>query len=117
MADAHRPARRAPLRWLTGWENRNISGTNQLSGVRMARDVANFVCQSCGSVHTKWSGQCAGCQAWNTLVQETFSAPPGAMKPDTKVSRTSRLQFETLDAEDEAPARMITGIDEFDRVC
>ncbi len=82
----------------------------------MARDVANFVCQSCGSVHTKWSGQCAGCQAWNTLVQETFSAPPGAMKPD-KVSRASKLQFETLDAEDEAPARMITGIDEFDRVC
>ena len=83
----------------------------------MARDVANFVCQSCGSVHTKWAGQCSGCQAWNTLVQETFSAPPGAMKPDTKVSRMTKLQFETLDAVDEAPSRLITGVDEFDRVC
>ncbi len=83
----------------------------------MARDVANFVCQSCGSVHTKWAGQCAGCAAWNTLVQETFSAPPGAMKADAKVSRMSKLQFETLDAVDEAPARLITGVDEFDRVC
>ncbi|MGZ3297471.1 MAG: ATPase domain-containing protein, partial [Asticcacaulis sp.] len=82
----------------------------------MARDFANFVCQSCGAVHTKWAGQCSGCEAWNTLVQETFSTPPGGLKPD-KTSRSARLQFETLDAEDEMPARMITGIDEFDRVC
>jgi DNA repair protein RadA/Sms len=84
----------------------------------MARDHAVYVCQSCGTVHNKWAGQCNGCSAWNTLVQETFSAPPGALKPETsKISRLSKLQFETLDSEDETPARLITGVGEFDRVC
>ncbi len=83
----------------------------------MARDFANYVCQSCGAVHTKWAGQCSGCESWNTLVQETFSTPPGGLKPE-KVSRmAAKLQFETLDAEDALPERMITGISEFDRVC
>ncbi|ESQ89366.1 DNA repair protein RadA [Asticcacaulis sp. AC460] len=34
-----------------------------------------------------------------------------------KLSRMNKLQFETLDSTDEIPARMVTGIDEFDRVC
>ncbi|HWU48831.1 MAG TPA: DNA repair protein RadA [Asticcacaulis sp.] len=85
----------------------------------MARDSIQYVCQSCGSVSAKWAGQCSGCGLWNTLVQETFSAPPGGLKPEPagKASRLNRLQFETLDSEDEAPARMITGVGEFDRVC
>ena len=84
----------------------------------MARDHISYVCQSCGSVHSKWAGQCTGCNAWNTLVQETFSTPPGGLKPETgKISRLNKLQFETLDSVDEAPARMITGVAEFDRVC
>ncbi len=84
----------------------------------MARDQAVYICQACGGVHNKWAGQCSSCSAWNTLVQEAFSAPPGALKPETsKISRLNKLQFETLDSVDEAPARMITGIGEFDRVC
>ncbi len=85
----------------------------------MAHDKAVYVCQSCGGVSSKWSGQCQACTQWNTLVQESFSAPPGALKPEAagKVSRLNRLNFETLDSTDAAPARMVTGIDEFDRVC
>ncbi len=29
-----------------------------------------YLCQSCGSQHPKWQGQCPDCQAWNTLVEE-----------------------------------------------
>ncbi|ESQ80336.1 DNA repair protein RadA [Asticcacaulis sp. YBE204] len=84
----------------------------------MSKAQAVFVCQSCGMTHTKWAGQCSGCLTWNTLVQETFSTPPGGLKPETsKISRLTKLNFETLDAEDDAPARMVTGIEEFDRVC
>lgn len=84
----------------------------------MARDTAIYVCQACGGVHNKWAGQCSACNAWNTLVQEAYSTPPGGLKPEAaKISRLNKLQFETLDSADEAPARMITGIDEFDRVC
>ena len=45
----------------------------------MARDSALYVCQSCGSVHSKWSGQCGSCGQWNTLSEESRSAPPGAI--------------------------------------
>lgn len=85
----------------------------------MARDQAVYVCQSCGAVHNKWAGQCSGCNQWNTLVQEAFSAPPGGLRPEPagKISRLNKLQFESLESEDEDPVRMVTGIEEFDRVC
>jgi DNA repair protein RadA/Sms len=85
----------------------------------MARDSAIYVCQSCGNVHNKWAGQCGGCGQWNTLVQETYSTPPGGLKAETpgKIFRLNKLQFENLESEDAIPVRMVTGNDEFDRVC
>lgn len=29
-----------------------------------------FVCQSCGSIHSKWMGKCTSCGQWNTIVEE-----------------------------------------------
>jgi DNA repair protein RadA/Sms len=84
----------------------------------MARDGAVYVCQACGAVHTKWAGQCSACAAWNTLVEElTGAAPPGALKPARGVKARPGLVFETLDVETPAPARIVTGVAEFDRVC
>ena len=82
----------------------------------MARDNAQFVCQSCGGVHSKWSGQCSACAQWNTLVEETRTAPPGALKP-AATSRSRGLQFETLKSDAPEPPRIATGVAEFDRVC
>jgi len=79
----------------------------------MARDGAIYVCQSCGAVHAKWAGQCSACQGWNTLVEETLSRPPGALKP----ARTRGLAFEDLRSDNPEPPRLITGVAEFDRVC
>ncbi len=31
---------------------------------------STFVCQSCGYVAPKWFGQCPGCEAWHTMVEE-----------------------------------------------
>jgi DNA repair protein RadA/Sms len=81
----------------------------------MARDGAVFVCQSCGAVHPKWSGRCDACGAWNSLVEEVSSGPPGALKP--KPSKTRGLDFETLEAQTPDPERIVTGVGEFDRVC
>jgi DNA repair protein RadA/Sms len=83
----------------------------------MAREGAVYVCQACGSVHAKWSGQCTACGQWNTLVEElTGSAPPGALAPSKGKARLG-LVFETLDVETPAPERIVTGLEEFDRVC
>ena len=29
-----------------------------------------FFCQSCGTSHSKWQGQCLACKEWNTVVEE-----------------------------------------------
>jgi DNA repair protein RadA/Sms len=83
----------------------------------MARDGAVYACQSCGSVQTKWAGQCPSCGAWNSLVEELTSArPPGALSV-AKGPRTRGLAFEGLHSETPAPPRIATGVAEFDRVC
>lgn len=36
----------------------------------MSKAKLNFSCQSCGTLHPKWSGQCTGCGEWNTIAEE-----------------------------------------------
>ena len=82
----------------------------------MARDGAVYVCQSCGAAQSKWAGQCPACGAWNSLVEEVTARPPGALAP-TKAGRTRGLSFEGLESENPEPPRIVTGVEEFDRVC
>ena len=35
----------------------------------MARETA-YTCTECGLQSAQWHGQCPGCEAWNTLVEE-----------------------------------------------
>src|SRR3954453_4732268 len=35
------------------------------------RSTTVFICSACGSESAKWHGQCPGCNAWNTLAEET----------------------------------------------
>ena len=75
----------------------------------------SFVCQSCGGVTTRWVGKCPSCEAWNTLVEETDAGPaPGS--GITKSTRGRVITLETLDARGEAPPRIVTGLNELDRV-
>ncbi len=84
----------------------------------MARDGALYVCQACGAVHSKWAGQCSACMAWNTLVEEArASTPPGALTASKSARARAGLAFEALDVETLPPPRIVTGVDEFDRVC
>ncbi|HEX2558712.1 DNA repair protein RadA [Phenylobacterium sp.] len=83
----------------------------------MARDGAVYACQACGATQTKWAGQCAACGAWNTLVEEIQSRPPGALAPAKSSGRGRGLAFEGLEQQTPAPPRISTGVEEFDRVC
>ena len=82
----------------------------------MARDGAAYVCQSCGAVHSKWAGQCTACQAWNTLVEEVQARQPGAIAP-SRGAKARGLALETLQSTTVGPDRILTGLEEFDRVC
>ncbi|CAM3586128.1 DNA repair protein RadA [Marinicrinis lubricantis] len=37
----------------------------------MAKTKTKFACQACGYESAKWMGKCPGCNAWNTMVEET----------------------------------------------
>src|ERR1035437_5098525 len=42
----------------------------------MARTTVH-VCSECGLQSARWQGQCPGCEAWNTLVEESVSPARG----------------------------------------
>lgn len=79
----------------------------------MAKSSSHYICQSCGTVHGKWSGQCEGCGEWNTLAEERVEETPKGMKAGKK---GKGLDFAALDAAPDAPPRRETSIGEFDRV-
>jgi DNA repair protein RadA/Sms len=84
----------------------------------MAKARTSYVCSDCGATAGRWTGQCADCKAWNTMV-ETVVESPGA-------NRMSQAQFKSLaqtapvlslaDIEAIDVPRFGTGIEEFDRV-
>ncbi len=79
----------------------------------MAKPKRRYVCAACGSVTTRWQGQCADCGEWNTLAEE---APATVFSQKHDLSSGGRaIQFEPLDAPGEKLERRTTGLAEFDR--
>ncbi|WP_093419506.1 DNA repair protein RadA [Tranquillimonas alkanivorans] len=75
----------------------------------------NFICQSCGAVHPRWSGRCDGCGAWNSIVEEApLSAGPA--KKTLGAQRGSPVALTDLSTEEAPPPRTTSRIDELDRV-
>jgi len=79
----------------------------------MPKPSSCFVCQSCGSVHSKWAGRCDSCGEWNTLVEEITSQNE---RPAHKRKKGRSVDFVDLGGESQAVPRLKTGIDELDRV-
>jgi DNA repair protein RadA/Sms len=81
----------------------------------MSKVSSRFVCQSCGTEHSKWSGRCDNCGEWNSIIEEANEAPASGAKgkalPKGRVSKLYGLQGEMV-----APPRIETGITELDRV-
>src|ERR1700678_4033894 len=81
----------------------------------MSKSSASFVCQSCGASSSKWAGKCEACGGWNTITEEGAAPPIGASA--TRRMKGRKFALEDLKSEDAPPARRVTGIAEFDRVC
>ena len=73
-----------------------------------------FFCQECGYESTKWMGQCPGCKAWNSFVEETVTTNIVSGKKTSAISskEPAALSSVSLTKED----RIQIGIDELDRV-
>ncbi len=97
----------------------------------MAKSKTRYVCQECGHESIRWAGQCGGCRAWNTLVEE--AVPTAVKAPVMKGGRVSgdggsgsapRLAGAYGDARPQRLRdvtiaerhRLPTGLAEFDRV-
>ncbi|MBU4316378.1 MAG: DNA repair protein RadA [Proteobacteria bacterium] len=72
-----------------------------------------YTCQACGYQTPKWMGKCPDCDAWETLVEEAIRAKPG--RQDGGVSYSSE-PIPINQVELAAEYRLLTGIDELDRV-
>ena len=79
----------------------------------MAKPKRRYVCAACGSVATRWQGQCTDCNEWNTLAEE---APQTVFSSKHDLSCGGRtIAFEPLNAPGELLRRRSTGLAEFDR--
>lgn len=78
----------------------------------MAKLATKYVCQDCGTWHGKWSGKCEGCGEWNRLVEEIVE-----QTSKSKSTTTRNLELSPINAPVTLPPRIMSGIDEFDRVC
>ncbi|HEX8444358.1 MAG TPA: DNA repair protein RadA [Allosphingosinicella sp.] len=81
----------------------------------MAKPRKRYVCQACGSVSSRWQGQCADCSEWNSLVEETGAAVTAFSARHDLRSGGRAVALVGLDAQIELPPRASTGIAEFDR--
>ncbi|MDP6688232.1 MAG: DNA repair protein RadA [Alphaproteobacteria bacterium] len=81
----------------------------------MAKTAEQFVCQSCGAVHGKWSGRCTACGEWNSITEEAGrEAPPKGLGQ----GKGRVLDFRKLNQHGELEGpRTASGLGEFDRVC
>lgn len=79
----------------------------------MAKAKRKFVCQQCGTVSSRWQGQCDDCGEWNSIVEEAAETIFSARHDLQSGGRA--LTLVGLDSKVELPARTSSGIAEFDR--
>lgn len=91
----------------------------------MAKKSTSYVCQSCGAHYGKWSGQCADCGEWNSLVEAPDVSMPHHKATKKTIASTPKTSnyagaLSGVMSLDEVgvtvETRMPTGIGEFDRV-
>ncbi|MBB4007441.1 DNA repair protein RadA [Allorhizobium taibaishanense] len=80
----------------------------------MAKAKTQFICQNCGTVHSRWVGKCDGCGQWNTIVEEDPMGGIGS-GPGKMPKKGRPVALTTLSGEIEEAPRIPTGLAELDR--
>lgn len=81
----------------------------------MARRAVKYVCQQCGASHSKWSGRCDNCGAWNSLVEEVATVEKKAVV-DRSAGRALMAQSLHEVAVDVSAQRIKSGFFDVDAV-
>ena len=80
----------------------------------MAKAAHRYICNSCGSVHNKWSGKCDGCGEWNSISEEVMAEAVPKGLGNSKKGRV--IDFVALKGSEPQRPRKKSNIEEFDRV-
>lgn len=72
-----------------------------------------FSCQTCGTMYPKWTGQCTGCNSWNTIAEEMEAAAPSRYQG---YSGTEAVITRMADVKLQTEMRLSSGSPELDRV-
>ncbi|QXQ05880.1 DNA repair protein RadA [Sphingosinicellaceae bacterium] len=81
----------------------------------MARAAVRYVCQACGSVASRWAGQCGDCNEWNTISAEAGATVTAFSAKHSLSGGGVKLSMAGLDDDVAIPPRLSTGIAELDR--
>ena len=73
-----------------------------------------FFCTECGSESPKWSGRCAVCGAWNSMVEQPAERPVKSGKTQRIANAVNASPLTSLQEDEEI--RFPTGMGELDRV-
>lgn len=83
----------------------------------MANLKSQFVCQQCGDIAPKWQGQCASCEAWNSLVETTVNKKPNNRRDGGYAGIQEKATITSLSGVSLTHyQRLETGFPELDRV-
>ncbi|WP_332060362.1 DNA repair protein RadA [Bartonella sp. CB74] len=81
----------------------------------MARIRVQFICQNCGTIHSRWAGKCNSCGEWNSLIEESTNNGIGS-GPMQNVRKGRAVTLMSLSGNIEDAPRIHSGIAELDRV-
>lgn len=82
----------------------------------MAKAKTVFFCKECGQESPKWLGQCPGCKAWDSFVEEPVVKSPGPAGRQSSAVRGKAQPVTLSNIEIDNEARTSTRMEEFDRV-
>lgn len=82
----------------------------------MARRSTNFICQTCGSITSRWTGRCESCGEWNSIIEEQGGGGVGGGPTKVKRSKGRVVPLVGLSGDTREAPRIQTGLAEFDRV-
>lgn len=80
----------------------------------MSKIKITHSCQACGAQFPKWSGQCSGCGAWNTLVEEVTQTASHPRYQGYSIGEPVITQMTQVTLDEQT--RLATGLQELDRV-
>ena len=63
----------------------------------MSKLKTSYFCQSCGTQHSQWQGQCKSCREWNTIVEEVVEKQPKSAINTDKQHIINIIEVKTKD--------------------